>query len=160
MTEIGLKIIGTALTVGSGIGCGMICAKRERTRLTVLDAWIGVIERIRLEIDLYLRPLKEIVDRIPSSLLLAAGANAPRFTLQGVLLAASPYLPDDARQMIGALLSDLGASYRHEQLKRCDTALFLLRREREKLSGELPARMRICRSVSCCIAAGIAILLW
>ena len=160
MMAIGLKILGAFLTVGSGVVCGAIAARRERTRLTVLEAWIELIERIRLEIDLYLRPLDEILSRVSPSLLLRVGAGTQRKTLQGMLLAAKPYLSNQSQRLIGTLLTELGTSYRHEQVKRCDEQLCALRREYENMRGELPARLRLCKTVCTCIAAGIAILLW
>lgn len=160
MTAMTLKMIGAALTVGSGALCGMLAAGRERMRLTVLDAWIGLIDRIRTEIDLYLRPLDQILSHTSPSLLLGAGAGVHRTTLRGILLAATPYLSKEARQPLEGLLAALGTSYRHEQVKRCEETLMILRREREHLSAELPARLRLCGTLSTCIASGIAILLW
>ena len=159
MTAIGLKLVGALLTVGSGTLCGMLIARQERMRLTVLEAWIGLIDRIRTEIDLYLRPLDRILSILPASLLLGAGAGQRRTTLQGLLLAATPYLPKDAHRQIESLISELGTSYRHEQVKRCEQALAALRREHERLHCELPARLRLCRTVATCLAFGVAILL-
>ena len=157
---IGLKLLGAALTVGSGAVCGRLAAKRERLHLTVLEAWIELIDRIRTEIDLYLRPLDQILAHLTPPLLLRATAGIHRTTLQGALLAAIPYLSQEAHRQIEALLTDLGTSYRQEQLKRCEETLLALRREREQLCGDLPTRLRLCGTVSTCIAAGIAILLW
>ena len=160
MTSISLKLLGTLLTVGCGAVCGLLSAQNERTRLSVLDAWIEVIDRIRSEIDLYLRPIDEIVVRLSPVLVRRASAGMQRSTLQGMLLAASPYLSQECRRLLGALLGELGTSYRQEQIKLCDSFLASLRREREKIRGEQPARLRLCTVLPLCIAAGIAILLW
>ena len=160
MTAIGLKIIGVILTVGSGCLCGIMAGNHEQRRILVLDGWIELIDRIRSDIDLYLRPLDEILAHAPPALLLRAGGGKRRTTLHGILLASAPYLSKESERRIGTLLTDLGNHYHNEQIKRCDEQLCALNRELERMRGELPARLRLCRTASTCLAAGIAILLW
>lgn len=160
MTAHTWKIAGALLILGSGAVCGIFSARRERARLTLLDAWIDLIERIRTEIDLYLRPLDTILSHIEPTLLLRAGAGKQRSTLSGLLLAASPELSGEAQRLLQRLISELGTTYRPEQLRLCDEQLIALRRERERIFSALPARVRLCGTLAPCIAACLAILLW
>ena len=154
------KIFGVLLILASGISTALLSTRHEKNKLTVLEAWIDLIDHIRGQIDHYLLPLDEILASADEALLFRAGGGIRRRTLSGILLAATPRLSEEGRRLIKTLLRDLGSSYRDEQVKRCEDCLSALRRERERMKAELPARIRLSVAFSLCGAIGTAILLW
>lgn len=155
-----IKLLGAVLILSVGGFAAYSTARYEKKRLTVIDGWIDLIFYIRAQIDCYLKPLDKILvegDRtILDACMSPRGARDP----QTVLTASSLYLDGEVKRLLESFVREIGAGYREEQLRRCDYYTEALRKQRDKIAAELPARRRLCVALCLCIAIGTAILLW
>lgn len=157
---IGAKALGVLLILAVGAVTAKAGATREREKLTVLDAWLGLLLYLRGQIDCYLLPLDEIFRGADKELLRAASAGREAETWDDLLHASLPHLGKESARLLTALMRELGSSYREEQLRRCDYYLSALEKERDRLAAALPARQKLCVASCLCTALGTAILLW
>lgn len=155
-----LKFIGAIIIVLAGDFLSRHAVRFEKKRLSVLDGWIDLIFYIRTQIDCYLMPLDEILATADKTLLQFAEDRSYQHTLASLFGATSPYLNTEGQRILRGMIREMGGSYREEQVKRCDFYLVSLRALREKLAAELPARLKLCTTLSLCTAVGTAILLW
>ena len=155
-----IKILGGILVLFAGGMAAVSRARFEKKRLAVLDGWLGLLLYIRGQIDCYLMPLDEILALADKTLLSSCMAKKEDTTLSAILASSSPYLDEESRRLLSALVREIGNSYREEQLKRCDFYIDALRTRREKTASELPARLKMGVTLSLCAAVGTAILLW
>ena len=157
---IGAKALGALLILAVGAITAKAGAMREREKLTVLDAWLGLLLYVRGQIDCYLLPLDEIFRDADVELLRAASAGRKTETWDGLLRASLPHLGKESARLLTSLIRELGSSYREEQLRRCDYYLAALGKERDRIAAALPARQKLCVASCLCTALGTAILLW
>ena len=147
-----LKLLGVlAMLLSGGIGAwSAVCY--ERRRLRVLDGWLDMIRHLRSQIDCYLTPICDVLD----TLLPPDTAS----DLSSLLSATQLYLDEDTRRLLASFANELGGGYREEQLRHCDFCTAELRRKRERIAAELPARQRLSVTLCACLSIGTAILLW
>ena len=156
----GLKLFGSLLLLLAGCFAAQITSRKLQKSLAVTDAWLELIRLIRGQIDCYLLPLEAILASADPALLTRAGAGSYDRSLPALLSKAHPLLSPEVEQLLRSFIRELGTSYRDEQLKRCDYYLTVLQDKRDLIASALPARLRLCRALSLCVAAGSAILLW
>ncbi|MBE6553279.1 MAG: hypothetical protein E7666_02940 [Ruminococcaceae bacterium] len=157
---IAIKLLGSLLLLTSGVWIAIYEIRIGQTRISILDAWIELIEGVRTEIDCYLRPIHEILIHYPPDRLCACAAGKAGNTLHALLQGALPYLDRDTRRLLSAFVKEAGDSYREDQLKRCDFYLLALRKKRDALAAASPAKIKLCITLSLCGAIGTALLLW
>ncbi len=157
---IALKLLGGLFLLASGALIATHEIKLWQMRISILDAWIELIEGLRTEIDCYLRPVHEILHNYPPERLRACSAGKASDSLEGLLQYALPYLDYDSRRLLSSFVKEAGDSYREDQLKRCDFFISALRKKRDAVAAASPARIRLCITLSLCGAIGVALLLW
>ena len=158
---IALKWIGAVCMMAAGLWTALVMIGRERKRLTVLEAWIELIDHIRTEIDLYLTPLDEALQSAEPTLFkkLGVDSNAP-IELDTLVKKSEPFWERESRRAIQTLVRELGASYREQQIKQCELQRSILERVREAVAAQLPQKTRLYTTLCLCTAAGLLILLW
>ena len=154
-----LKLFGAVLVLLVGTASALGTVRYEKKRITVLDAWIDLILYIQAEIDCYLTPLQDML-RISNSPLMHVLQEGEKTDLGAILRSTSIYLDGNTKRLLESFVRKIGDGYREEQLKHCEYYLSSLRRERERMSGELPMRIRLYSAVCICTSLGTAILLW
>ena len=156
-----LKPIGCAMIIGCGILAALEATARERKRLRVLDGWITLIEEIREQIECYLTPKSELLKRVSKVTLSRCAADGiPRRDPEELLQTSKDYLDAESMQLLSTFLSELGNSYRTEQIRRCERCQSRLQQIRLSLAVEIPRRVRVGASLRICAAIGISVLLW
>ena len=126
----------------------------------MVDAWIDLILHIRSQIDCYLMPLDEILACTDREILTGCMCHAPHPDLSTLLEASSPYITQESKRLLNAFVKEIGGSYREEQLRRCDYYVNSLRHIRQKIAEELPAKTKVCITLSLCLSVSAVILLW
>lgn len=158
---IGVKLIGAACIAAAGVLVALGAVRRERKKLVLLEAWIDLVSFLKSEIDLYLTPLDTLLANADPSLLRQFGVpEGQAITLDALADASEPFLDAEARRTIHALLRELGASYREEQIKQCEMRLEALERLREEAALSVPQKTRLYLTLCLCAVAGVLILLW
>ena len=157
---LGIKLIGAGLLFGVAIGNALHRTRLEKKRLAVLNAWIALLYRIREQIDCFCLPLDEILAEADTALLSEPSTKDTPVTLWGLLESSKPYLAVDCQSILASCIGELGASYREEQVKRCDVYLARLEAVREEEKSALPTRIKLTVTLNLCLWLGTSILLW
>lgn len=155
-----IKILGVGLITSAGGFAAYSAVRYEKRKLSVLDAWIDLLFHIRGQIDCYLMPLDEILACADPRILTACMCHTPHPDLHMLFEASSPYLTGEGKRLLTGFIREIGGSYREEQLRRCDYYINALRTVRDKIAMDLPARVKLCITLSLCTAIGAVILLW
>lgn len=146
------------------LGVGALAARYlslyEKQRLRAIDGWLDLIFHIRTQIDCYLTPIGEIFATADRNLLLSCMGNGREDSPAALLRHSRLYLGQDAARLLESFAREIGASYREEQIKRCDYYIAALQNLRQKRTEELPARLRTKVSLCICGALAAVILLW
>lgn len=154
-----LKLLGTLLILGAGVGTAWRLVSFEKKKLLMLDRWIDLIDYIRMQIDCYLTPLDRILDRGADGLV-PLGEGSPGLRLESMLSQSRFYLDRESLRLLESFLHEIGNGYREEQVRRCDFFLSALREIRKKKQEELPNRLRLEISLCVCFALALTILCW
>lgn len=165
------KVIGTLVIL---LGGGYIAAgisRFERRRLQVLDGYISLVYYIKGQIECFARPIREILAGVDPAILSAClglvhTGEAVTLPDGGARLLLSLvdesrlYLAPESERLLVTFSSELGRTYRAEQVARCDHYIEALGEERRRLGESLGARIRLASMLTLCAAAGLAVLLW
>lgn len=157
---LALKLLGMLLILLAGALAAVTLAKFEKQKLSVPEAWVDLILYIQSQIDCYLTPLDEILSETDPTVLKECMCRSEHPTLEDLLDASSPYLNRDCSRLLSSFVREIGGGYREEQLRRCEYYIHALRKNCEKISADLPSRVKLNVTLCICTAIGIAILLW
>lgn len=155
-----LKLLGAALILAVGVLCAFLSVRYEKKRICILDGWIDLIQYIRAKIDCYLMPIGEILTSTDRPLRTLCELDGAQSDLAAILRASRAFLDGETLRLLNGFVSEIGTTYREEQLRRCDYYLLALRMQRERCSAELPTKKRISVSLCLCVSVGTAVLLW
>lgn len=155
-----VKLIGGLFLVGSGILTSLLAARQERRKLALLEGWISLLIHIRTQIDCYLATLGDILSALPRDLLSACLCEDKVSSPEELLEKSAPLLDKETYTLLSEFVREVGGCYREEQLRRCDHYISALEAIRQRRKAELPARVKLTRTLCICLPLGMAILLW
>lgn len=155
-----IKLIGSVFLLSAGALAAHTTAGYEKQRLAVLDAWITLIDYIRVQIDCYLLPLSEILAEADKSLFRACMCPSPSPTPEELYQSSLLYLSPDARRLISSFVREIGKSNREEQVRRCAYYVAGLENVRSRIAEELQGRIRVGCTLSLSTAMALTILCW
>jgi len=153
------KALGCAFILGSGVFAGNLLNQADTAKLSQLEAIISLLKFIRLQIDYYCVPVKEIFARAEPSLLIACGTTQTPESFRDFLSSLSPMPSNDITSILISFSNELGGSYREEQLRSCDYHINRLEELHSAISKEAEKRKKLNRVLPFSIAAAIVILL-
>ena len=165
------KLVGSLILLFAGGYVSVAITRFERRRLRVLDGYISLIYYIKGQIDCYAMPLPAIMASADPAVLAAClgldmttplptAPFAAERPLSAMVRESRLYLEPEAERLLTTLTGELGATYRAEQVARCDHYLEALTEERRRLGDTLPARLRATCTLCLCCAVCAAVLLW
>jgi hypothetical protein len=165
------KAVGSLLLLLAGGYLSLVISHFERRRLRVLDGYISLIYYVKGQIDCYALPMDDILERADPTVLAACmgleiGEAPPNLPAQGTAALSHMveesrlYLEPESERLLRSLSGEFGATFRTEQVTRCQHYLDALTRERDRLNANLPARLRATCTLCLCCAIGAAVLLW
>ena len=157
---ISYKILGGGLILGTGIAAAFLGVRREKRKLLILDGWIDLISLIRNQIDCYLTPLDEILQKAEPLISLPQAKEGAAPTLFSLFDATAWGLGEEEKRLINEFVHEIGNGYREDQIQKCGYYLESLRSLRRARAAELSPRIRVMLAVSLCASLGAAILLW
>lgn len=154
-----IKIIGGIIVMFGGYMIYRIMNRAEKKKLEQLDGIIALLRFIRLQIDCYLIPVREILRRCDKKILEKCGASGESEDFASLVMTLDP-MPD--KEIMGILRSysgELGSSYRDEQLRSCDRYISMLTKYRDELAEEAKKKQKSSLAVCLCASAGLIILI-
>ena len=102
-----VRLLGGGMILCSGAIAAYASVRRERGRLSVLEAWISLLSYIRGQIDLYMTPLSEILEGTDPALLATLGTLSPSPTLEDCFAASADRLDAESRRILIGILPTL-----------------------------------------------------
>ena len=157
---LALKLLGSLLILFAGGTGALSIVRMERQRLSVLDAWIELLQFIRSGIDCYLAPLGDLFSAIDLDLFRTCMGRSKTKSFADLLAASRLFLSFDAHRQLSAFFREIGGGNREEQIKRCDYAIGALREIRAKQAEELAPKQKAHGALCICASLAVAILLW
>lgn len=155
-----IRILGACTVLGIVSLAAWSTVQKERKELAVLEAWITLLQEIRNQIDCFSLPLNHILSHTDRSLLSTLGCDHQKPALEELLRSSEGFLDEESKKLLGALIGELGTSYRQEQVKRCDHYLKVLGSHCDKIKQSLPTRRKMLVTLHLCAGLGAVILLW
>lgn len=146
------------LLVGGSLSWSATTAMRQR--LSVLSAWIRLLNTLRLQIDCFSIPVNDILKTADRELLAVLGYTAEGATLAGLYQSSCSALDRDAQRVICELIDAMGCSRRADEIKRLDTCISALEEQHKRLTKALPQKIKTYATLYASASLGIAILLW
>lgn len=160
------KWVGAGILLLMGGYASVTMNRLEQKRLDVLDSYISLLRYIKGQINCYAMPVSDIL-ATADPMLLSACVGDERYREQGdtmslstMIHAAHLYLEPESERLLHNFSSELGHTYRAEQVTRCEDYIAALGEERRRLADATPMRLRLNSMLSFCAAFGLAILLW
>ncbi len=145
------------LTVGAALG--YLLSRFEEKRYRQACGFFALIERVRMQIECFATPTEQILAALEPDTRAACGLPDKKGDL-GTLLAETVLLvPSAIAELMGAFATDLGGSYREEQLRCCEYYLSRLGPLCEALRTELPARRKLSWLLPLTLAASLVLML-
>lgn len=157
---LAFKLLGTGILMGLGIFFSFRKVNLEKKQLATLNAWISLLYFIREQIDCFSLPLCEILSRVDPTILAEFGYTDHEVTLAKLLECSRRHIPQESLFTLRSCLSELGKSYREEQIKRCDHYLKQLEKQQTECKTALPSRAKLSLTLNLCLGLGASILLW
>ena len=154
------KIVGIVLILCCGVLGGLSFAMFERRRYRQAEGFLSLLRHIRLQIDCFSMPVAQILAACDARILADCGTEATALSdfnalLQGTRL----YVPEEMCRLLFDFGTQLGSSYREEQLRCCDYFLERLIPCCDRLRAELPKRERMALILPVAISAMLVLLL-
>lgn len=154
------KWIGIALILICGVTTGLALASFERRRCRQAEGFVSLVRYIRLQIDCFSSPVGRILASCDGRILTDCGVEATELPDFSALLAGTKlYLPEDMCRLLADFGTQLGASYREEQLRCCDYFLERLIPPCDRMRGELPKREKMMLVLPIALAAMMVLML-
>ncbi len=155
-----IRMLGACTVLGIVALAAWSTVQKERKELAVLEAWITLLQEIRNQIDCFSLPLNHILSHADRAVLSTLECDRQNPTLEQLFHTSEGFLDEESKKLLGALIGELGTSYRQEQVKRCDHYLKLLGAHCDKIKQTLPMRRKMLVTLHLCAGLGAVILLW
>ena len=151
------KIIGSALVLSVALTLSMIKNRRIDEKISQLSSLCALISFFRLQIDLYCAPIGEIFKRADKDVVLRCRFRKDPLTADA-FTDIDTCLSSDVISLLSSFASELGGSYRDEQLKSCDYHLAKLKERLSRLEKDAPNEKKLNTVLFLSAATGIIIL--
>lgn len=157
------KWLGTAFLLLAGGYLSFFFVGMERKRQMVLDGYISLLRFIKGQIDCYAMPIEDIMSAADPQVLqdcMGGQGISPYLPLSDMVTQSHVYLEPESERLLHTFISELGQTYRAEQVMRCEYYIQALCEERHRLAENAPMRMRTSCVLCLCVTLGMVILLW
>ena len=153
------KWIGIVLVLCCGVGASVAFVSFERRRFAQACGFLTLLRFIRLQIDCFSLPVGKILCTCDRAVLSDCGAPDGAGDFPTLLDGTRLYLPPEICQLLTDFATQLGGSYREEQLRCCDYYMARLAPFCDRLREELPRRTRTAALLPLAFAAILVLLL-
>ena len=145
------KLLGACGVAISGIVFVKETLAYEKLKISQADAYIGLIEYIKNQVECYNIPIDKIIESCDRDILNKCGAlNTGYKTVADVVNAANMYIDEEIVDILMKFANEFGTVYRDEQLKMCNYHINELREYRKKTDEKI-----VCLSFYTLLICGI-----
>lgn len=146
------QAVGALCLVAGALYLGFLFSRVQNERQARLECFLQLFRFIETEISCYQTPLADIYARFEGEALDKCGflscLREKGMAEALVLCRASLTLSDEEYALLADFAGELGKSYRDEQLRGCEYYRRLLEKYCDEGRRALPARLKLCRSLS------------
>ena len=153
------ELFGAAAVLFSGFLLARGMNEAEDKKFSQLEALIALMRFFRLQIDCYCTPVGEIFKRCDKSILLSCGALVEPRDFYEFSRGLSPMPEREVARLLESFSTELGSSYREEQLKSCDYHIAKLSELCDRERTEMLKRKKLNMTVCLCAAIAVVIFL-
>lgn len=158
------KIIGSASIFLSAMIFAIQSQQYEKMKIKQAEAFIILIKFIKKQIDCFCLPIYEIISKSDQTVLKNCGFkycdinNMPiDSSFEWILNNCWLYIDQEAIELIKKFSSELGKSYREDQLKSCDYYASELMEYKNRLISDLPKKRKI--KTALCVCSSLSFIL-
>ncbi len=154
-----VSTVGALILLLSGFYTVLLLSRVQRGRQKRLESFLSLIRFIENEVSCYMTPLDEIYRRFENKELEECGF-LPALREKGMKAAlaecsSSLCFSEEEERLLTEFASELGKSYREEQLRFCEYCRRMLESYVSGGREDLPKRLRLCR---CLVMTGSALI--
>ena len=153
------KLVGILLIFVSAIRAATEVTLYEKRKLKQISGFISLLKHIRLQIDCYCIPILEILDQCPRDIFDACEISYRKDSFDNLLSECTILSGEPIRLILESFASELGKSYKEEQVRGCNHYIDALLLEKNKLSETLPSKIRVIYTLFIGGAAALALLI-
>ncbi len=161
MLTLYAELAGALLILISGISISIEINRIDEKNLRQTEAFIALLRHIRKQIDCFCTPIGEILASCDERILMDCGCTAEYAKGLGndnafasLLIGCPEYDRGEGLfEILRSFESELGKSYRGEQLRICDYYISLLLSRSAAIASELPKKKRFTRTL--CISISL-----
>ena len=158
-----MKLAGAFLLLVSAVLFSYEKCNGLKRHLIILEELLRFIERVRVEICCYLKPITDIADDFSSEILSEIGflSDIRKYGAHKAYINLRPrlMLSEKENKVLDSFFSRIGTAYAEDEIKLIDITVSqmtdFVRSEREKL----PKQKKLYLTLSCAASLGVVILL-
>lgn len=158
------KIIGSTSIFLSAMIFSIQSQQFEKAKIKQAEAFITLIKFIKKQIDCFCLPIYEIISKADHTVLKNCGfkyfdiKNMPLdSSFEWILNNCGFYIDSEAIELIKKFSSELGKSYREDQLKSCNYYASELIEYKNRLISDLPQKRKL--RTALCICSSLSFIL-
>ena len=153
------KGIGLLLLFFCGVTTGLLLARFEQRRCKQAEGFIALVRHVRLQIDCFATPVERILASLDASIRADCALPSRADSFPALLASTELLVPEELRDLLIGFSSDLGSSYREEQLRCCDYYLSRMTPYCERIRAELSRRVRLWLLLPGALSAALCLML-
>lgn len=155
------KLVGGGLVLAVGYAISVRLNRNEEKKLCQITSLAALFRFFRTQIDLYCVPVGEIFCRCDTELLRGCGYSfaVPPQDFGGFVASLDPPPNENLSPILDSFETQLGSSYKDEQLKSIDYHIARITELCELTAGECSKKKRLCTTLCVSAAALIVIML-
>lgn len=118
-----VKVIGASIITITALFSYSEIIKFQKKRIKQINAFIDLIDYIKNQVECFLLPLDQILDRCDKNLLNNCGINSKRSkykNMDELIESANFYCDDEVIELLNQFSDSFGKAYLHEQLRSCE----------------------------------------
>jgi hypothetical protein len=158
LLPMSFKIVGSAVILLTGLAFSHFLNLREEDRVVRLTAFYRLMRFFRTQIDCYCAPVSDILSRVDKKTLTECGCFIEVGDFKAFAASLRPQPTGELLEVLDSFAAELGASYREDQLKCCDSHIARIVSLRDAAVAEASRRKKL-NTTLCMSAAAAAVIL-
>ncbi len=147
-----IKLAGSLVWILVGFAVSREINSYQSKKLTQADAFITLINHIKLNIDCYALPIPSILQSCDRGLICdCGGENAPTSGIREFINGCEICMDANIYTMLTSFADSLGKGYRESEIKLCDMCINELSMYKSGLSEKLGKSKKLCTTICLCI---------
>lgn len=155
-----VKLAGSIVWIFVGFAVSREINNYENKKLTQTDAFITLINHIKLNIDCYALPVPSILQSCDRGLICdCGGENAPMSGISEFINGCDICLDANIYAVLTSFADSLGKGYRESEIRLCDLCISELSAYKNGLLEKLGKSKKLCTTICLCIFCAVLLII-